>query len=68
MLGYYADLVLMMERAIGKTTATNLNDLGDMGFLSTDAKLWIVKCRRTGVMKGFINMFLNTDGQYEEYQ
>lgn len=67
-IAHEADLIMFMQRDIGRSSGMTLNETLDWeAEYSTDAKLWIVGCRRTGMMKANIKMFMNKNGDFEEY-
>lgn len=66
-LGHTADTALIMQRMIGKTKEVVLNDLVDDLFpLSNEAKLWILKCRRSGIFHSVIHMEMKENGDFVE--
>ena len=68
MIGHTSDLVLYMQRVTGTTSSITLNESLDWkNEFATDAKLWILKCRRTGMMKANIKMFMDDAGNFKEY-
>ena len=73
MMGYTADTLLAIDRLIGTTVVKTLNDeYSDVGALAggyeinSDAYLYILDCRRTGIRKVRVKMKLDESGNLVE--
>jgi len=69
MISHASDLILFIERGVGIKNALTLNEQLDWEGTYNDirkAKLWILKCRRTGMMKANVAMYMDENGDFRE--